>query len=64
MFAALDVATGEVLGTCFLRHRAAEFRRCLYQIAKAVPEGLDIHPVLDSYGTHRMAMVHDWLAGE
>ena len=64
MFAALDVATGEVLGRCFPRHRAVEFRRFLDDIAKAVPEDLDIHLVLDNYGTHKTAMIHDWLAGQ
>ena len=64
LFAALDVATGEVLGRCFPRHRAVEFRRFLDDIAKAVPEDLDIHLVLDNYGTHKTAMIHDWLAGQ
>ena len=63
LFAALDVATGEVLGRCFPRHRAVEFRRFLDDIAKAVPEGLEIHLVLDNYGTYKTAMIHDWLAG-
>ena len=64
LFAALDVATGEVLGRCFPRHRAVEFRRFLDDIAKAVPEDLEIHLVLDNYGTHKTAMIHDWLAGQ
>ena len=64
LFAALDEATGEVLGRCFPRHRAVEFRRFLDDIAKAVPEDLDIHLVLDNYGTHKTAMIHDWLAGQ
>ena len=41
-----------------------EFRRFLDDIAKAVPEDLDIHLVLDNYGTHKTAMIHDWLAGQ
>ena len=64
LFAALDVATGEVLGRCFPRHRAVEFRRFLDHTAKAVPEDLDIHLVLDNYGTHKTAMIHDWLADQ
>ena len=60
LFAALDVATGEVLGRCFPRHRAVEFRRFLEAIAKAVPEDLRIHLVLDNYGTHKTAMIHGW----
>ena len=62
LFAALDVATGKVLGTCFPRHRAVEFRRFLDHIATAVPEDFDIHLVLDNYGTHKTAMIHEWLA--
>ena len=62
LFAALNVATDEVVGKCYRRHRAIEFRRFLNGIAKAVPEGLDTHLVLDNYGTHKTAMIHDWLA--
>ena len=45
-------------------HRVVEFRRFLDDIAKAVPEDLDIHLVLDNYGTHKTAMIHNWLAGQ
>ena len=58
LFAALDVATSKVLGRCFPRHRAVEFRRFLEDIAEAVPKDLDIHLVLDNYGTHKTAMIH------
>ena len=61
LFAALDVATGEVLGKCYQRHRAVEFRNFLTGIAKAVPDDREIHLVLDNYGTHKTAMIHDWL---
>ena len=61
LFAALNVATGEVVGKCYRHHRAVEFRKFLNIIAKVVPEGLDVHLVLDNYGTHKTAMVHDWL---
>src|SRR4249919_3424414 len=46
LFAALDIATGQVIGKCFPRHRAAEFRRFLDEIEAAVPEDLDIHLVM------------------
>ena len=59
--AALDVATGPAR-QMLPRHRAVEFRRFLDDLAKAVPD-LDIHLVLDNYGTHA-AMIHDWLAGQ
>ena len=62
LFAALNTATGEVIGKCFRKHRSVEFKRFLALIDKAVPPDLDIHLVLDNYGTHKTAMIHDWLA--
>ena len=62
LFAALNTATGEVIGKCFRRHRAVEFKRFLAVIDKAVPAELDVHLVLDNYGTHKTAMIHNWLA--
>jgi transposase len=61
LFAALDVATGSVIGRCFPRHRAAEFRRFLDQIEANVPEGLDIHLVMDNYATHKTDIIRKWL---
>ena len=62
LFAALNTATGKVIGKCFRRHRAVEFKRFLAVIDKAVPADLDVHLVLDNYGTHKTAMIHNWLA--
>ena len=62
LFAALNTATGEVIGKCYRRHRSVEFKQFLAVIDKAVPEELDIHLVLDNYGTHKTAMIHNWLA--
>ena len=62
LFAALNAATGEVIGKCFRRHRAVEFKKFLAVVDKAVPKDLDIHLVLDNYGTHKTAMIHNWLA--
>jgi transposase len=62
LFAALDVATGRVIGKCYPRHRAAEFRRFLDEIEAAVPAGLDVHLVMDNYATHKTRVVRDWLA--
>jgi hypothetical protein len=45
LFAALDIATGKVIGKCYSRHRAAEFRKFLDEIELAVPRGLDVHLV-------------------
>ena len=62
LFAALNAATGEVIGKCYRRHRSIEFKRFLQVIDKSVPEELDIHLVLDNYGTHKTALIHNWLA--
>jgi transposase len=61
LFAALDAATGEVVGKCYRRHRSVEFRRFLDIIDRHVPEELDVHLVLDNYGTHKTALIHQWL---
>ena len=62
LFAALDTATGKVIGRCHQRHRSIEFVKFLAQIDAAVPPDLDIHIVLDNYGTHKTPRVHRWLA--
>lgn len=61
LFAALDVATGQVLGKCYHRHRSVELFDFLKRIDAAVPADLDIHIVLDDYGTHKTALVRSWL---
>ena len=61
LFAALDIATGNVLGKCYRRHRSVEFLDFLKRIDAAVPSDLDIHLVLDNYGTHKTALVRSWL---
>jgi len=62
LFAALDIATGQVIGKCFPRHRAAEFRRFLDEIEANVPKDHDIHLVMDNYATHKTQLIRDWLA--
>lgn len=62
LFAALDVATGKVIGRCFRRHRSVEFRQFLDTIDAAVPAALQIHLILDNYGTHKTALIQRWLA--
>lgn len=62
LFAALDVATGKVIGSCHRRHRHQEFLRFLERIDQAVPAHLDIHLVMDNYGTHKMPTVKRWFA--
>lgn len=61
LFAALDVATGFVLGDCRARHRAREFRRFLELIDAATPRNLDLHLILDNYATHKTPAVRRWL---
>ena len=62
LFAALDVKSGLVIGECQPRHRAKEFIRFLKRIDRAVLRHLDVHLVLDNYGTHKTAEVKAWLA--
>jgi transposase len=62
LFAALDTATGTVIGRCQSRHRSSEFVKFLDQIEATVPGDLDVHLILDNYGTHKTALVHRWLA--
>jgi len=62
LFAALDVASGAVIGQCHRRHRAVEFRKFLDRIDSEVPENLHIHIVLDNYGTHKTQRIRDWFA--
>ncbi len=64
LFAALDVATGKVIGRCHRRHRHQEFVRFLDEIDAAVPEddGVTVHLVMDNYATHKTPAVKRWLA--
>jgi transposase len=61
LFAALDVATGKVIGSCMQRHRSREFIKFLDQIDKSVPGDLEVHLVLDNYSTHKTPAVKRWL---
>jgi len=62
LFAALDIATGKVIGSLHRRQRHQEFLRFLERMDEAVPENLDIHLVMDNYGTHKMPKVQRWFA--
>jgi transposase len=61
LFAALNVLEGTVIGSCYPRHRNVEFLKFLRQIHRETPAGLDLHLVLDNYGTHNHDHVHQWL---
>ena len=62
LFAALDTASGRVIGECHRRHRSVEFRKFLDSIEEAVPTTLDIHLIMDNYGTHKTVLIRRWLA--
>lgn len=62
LFAALDIATGAVIGKCYKRHRAKEFLDFLKQLDARMPEGQDVHLVMDNYATHKTPKIKAWLA--
>jgi transposase len=62
LFAALDVATGEIYGSIHRRHRAAEFKKFLTKLDSAVPADLDVHLICDNYTTHKSPTIAKWLA--
>jgi transposase len=61
LFAALDVASGKVIGEVHRRHRSTEFRKFLDGIDAQVPGDLDVPLILDNYGTHKTPLIHRWL---
>lgn len=62
LFAALDVATGKIIGQCFPRHRSREFRKFLDCIEAGVPDDLDVHIIMDNYATHKTKLIRNWFA--
>ena len=60
LFAALDIATGTIIGRCFKRHRAREFLTFLREIEANVPGDLDIHIVMDNYATHKTSAIRSF----
>jgi len=61
LFAAIDMATGKVIGSLHRRHRAREFKKFLERIDTEVPGDLDVHLVLDNYATHKTPDIMRWL---
>jgi transposase len=61
LFAALEIATGQITGVCKNRHRHQEFLAFLKHLARAYPEG-ELHLVMDNYATHKRIEVRTWLA--
>lgn len=61
LFAALETKTGKIIGQCQRRHRSVEFRKFLDTVDVAVPATLDVHLIMDNYGTHKTAIIQRWL---
>jgi transposase len=61
LFAALNMLDGKVIGDCMPRHRHQEFIRFLKHIDAQTPAGLDLHLIVDNYGTHKHPRVTSWL---
>ena len=62
LFAALDMATGSVIGQMHRRHRSSELLQFLRTVEANVPSELDVHVVIDNYGTHKTPTVRNWFA--
>jgi transposase len=61
LFAALEMASGKVIGECHRRHRAVEFCQFLHTVDAVTPARLDVHLILDNYGTHKTPLIQRWL---
>jgi len=61
LFAALNMLDGTVIGDCMSRHRHQEFVRFLQLIDTKTPSDLDVHLIVDNYGTHKHQRVQNWL---
>ena len=62
LFAALDVKTGAVIADTHRRHRAVEFRKFLDRVEESVRAELDVHIIMDNYGTHKTPLICVWFA--
>jgi len=62
LYAALDITTGQVIGSLHSRHRAIEFKKFLQTLDREVPPELDVHLVLDNSSTHKTPAIKAWLA--
>src|SRR6202162_5356164 len=61
LFAALELKTSRLIGQLHRRHRSLELRRFLDTIETQVPEGLDIHLIVDNFATHKTSILQKWL---
>src|SRR3954462_9297560 len=62
LFAALELKTSRIIGQLRRRHRSQEFRKFIGTIEANVPAGLEVHIVMDNYGTHKTAIIRNWFA--
>ena len=62
LFAALNILNGRVIGQCMPKHRQKEFLKFLRKIDKETPEKIDLHLIVDNYGSHKTAKVKKWLS--
>jgi transposase len=62
LFAALEIKTGKGIGETHRRHRSVEFRKFLDRVAANLPADLEVHVVMDNYGTHTTALIRNWFA--
>lgn len=60
LFAALDIATGKIIGSCMKKHRHQEWIRFLNQVKKSAPAERQVHVICDNYATHKHAKVQAW----
>jgi transposase len=56
------IRAGTVIGTCMQRHRAQEFRKFLEEVERNVPDGLDVHVVMDNASSHKTKLIRNWFA--
>jgi transposase len=61
LFAALEVAEGKVVGQCYARHRHQEFLKFLKRLDEEFPGAIQLHLIMDNYGTHKHPRVQRWL---
>ena len=61
LFAALDTKTGQIIGQLHHRQRSVEFRKFLDKIEESVPAALNVHLILDNYGTHKTRLIRRWI---
>jgi transposase len=62
LFAALNILDGTVIGSCYPRHRHEEFLKFLRKIDRETPDGMNLHLIVDNYGTHKHPNVQKWLS--